>query len=105
MVPFLGVIAGVSWGAAIAADAVRADDRVWLPLLGAALLASWAAVQARLIDRASDAASAMTRAVLTRPFSRGDSGPMPAIPLQLAGNDGPPRPSAAGRHAARRASR
>ena len=65
-----------SWGGTIAADAAQADDRIWLPLLGAALLASWAAVQDYLIDRASQAANAMARAALTRPFDR-DSGPMP----------------------------
>ena len=37
----------LSWGMTITADAMNADDRVWLPLFGAAMVASMAS----LIDR------------------------------------------------------
>lgn len=73
----LRVTAAVLWGATIAADAIdAADGRIWLPILAAATLATWAAIQHYLIDQASQSAHAMARAALTRPYDRRDTGPM-----------------------------
>lgn len=78
------------------------DFRIWLCAVSAAVLASWAAIQHYLIDRASQAANAMTRAALTRPFDHGTgpmlkaaTGPLPKISLL----DGPaPAAAPAARH-------
>ena len=81
----LQTLAAVSWATAITADVMGADDRIWVPLLGAAMVASWAAVQYYLVDRASRAAGAMAQAALSRPLYRDVTGPQ--IPV-------PPRPDA-----------
>ena len=104
----LRVTAAVFWGATVIGmftgfDNHRAwtelDTRIWLCVLGGALLSSWAAVQHYLIDRASRAASAMTRAALTRPFDR-DTGPLARITGPMARLSQLPGPGDG--HAARR---
>jgi hypothetical protein len=72
------------------------DTRIWLGVLCIAVLTSWAAVQHYLIDRASRAASAMTRAAISRPLYRDRTGPQPALQTGprpvLASLDGRARP-------------
>lgn len=75
----LQVTAGGLWAGAIAADAMKADSRVWVPLFAAAAVASWGALQYHLISGWVKADQAMTRAVLTRPVRRDDTGPLAAV--------------------------
>ena len=68
--------AALSWGLAIAADAAEADDRVWLPLFGAALVTSMAALMDRMERRSATAYAAAMRAGITRPPYAAPSGPL-----------------------------
>ena len=101
----LRVTAVVLWGGTWAAAAIDADGETWGGLALMAAVVSLGALQQMLVAKSAKIYEAQTRAVLTRPFYRGDTGPLPAIPLQAVPDDAPARPSAAGRHAARHGTR
>jgi hypothetical protein len=71
--------AAILWGTTITTDAAGVDDRVWLPLLAAAAVASLGALLHYLITRWIKASQALTRAVLTRPLGHDDTGPLAVI--------------------------
>ena len=67
----------LSWGMTITADALNADDRVWLPLFGAAMVASMAALMDQMERRSARAYAAAMQAGISRPpYAGPPSGPL-----------------------------
>jgi hypothetical protein len=95
------------WAAAMGMSFTAADWRLWACLVAGAAVASLAALQQILVTKSTRIYEAQTRAVLTRPFHRGDTGPLPAIiPQQPApGSEPHARLSVLGRSHGQHASR
>lgn len=84
--------AAILWGAGITADAGKSNARIWVPLIAAACVLTVAGVNQLTALRAARTYEALTHAVLTRPLTRFDTGPLPAVqpvpPPRLAAVDG-----------------
>lgn len=95
----LPAASAVTWAGTITADVTGADDRIWLPLLGAALVSSLAALlAAQVTGRIDRFYIATAKAAISRPADpRLTPAPWPALrAVQPAGQHRPP-----GRHASR----
>ena len=84
--------AAILWGIGIGTDADGESRRVWIPLVAGGCAMTIAGLHQLTVFRATRASEAMTRAVLTRPLTRFDTGPLPAVqpvpPPRLAAVDG-----------------
>lgn len=103
----LRVTACTLWAAAIATAALVTEERVFTCILAAAVVASLAALQSAYAERIIRTYDALTRAVITRPLNRSDTGPIPVVTeLRPAGRRGQPAgPSSRDRRHARHATR
>jgi hypothetical protein len=84
----ISAAAAGAWAAAITADTVNAPEHIWAACLAAAAALTLAALIQAIITRAVTVCEALTRAILNRPLTRFDTGPMPRVPPQLAVLDG-----------------
>ena len=71
--------AAALWGVAIGADADDARSRVLLPLLAAACVFTTTGVQQLCFRKAVETYEALTAAILARPLTRFDTGPIPRV--------------------------
>ncbi len=100
------ITSAMLWGGAISADADDAGANIWGPLFGAAGWLTVAGILLYAMLRLTRTYEAMTRAVLSPPFYRGDTGPLPAIiPQPAPGCEPAGRLSALGTPPGRHASR
>lgn len=106
----LQVLAALSWGATIAADAADTSERIWLPLIAVSgVLSLCALMQAAVTRRIDRVYTAMARSFITRPAdgaraevptTPADSWPAVRLrPVPAAQNGG--RHNGHGRHASR----
>lgn len=75
------VISAGLWAGGIGADADGARAGIWVPLLAGGAVFTAAGLHELTAQRAIRVYEALTRAVLNRPFHRGDTGPLPRIEL------------------------
>ena len=97
--------AAVLWGAGIGIDAAGGRMRIWIPMFGAACAVTIAGFNMILAANAARSNQSLATAVLQRPYYRGDTGPLAAIPPQPAASGQPVQLSAHGSRRARHASR
>lgn len=80
MPPVLLSAAAILWGTAIGLDAEDGRARIWIPLLAAACVMTVAGLHLLTVQSAVRANDALTRVILSRPLTRFDTGPLPAVP-------------------------
>jgi len=80
--------AAAAWAATITADTLNLHEHIWAACLAAAAALTLAALIQGIVTRAARASEALTRAILNRPLTRFETGPLPAVPPQLSAVNG-----------------